>query len=155
MLYGKVKAILAARGIPASPDPLGPFGPIQLRNDSDGRGDYIHTWDEAAFGPAPTQEELDAITGSQAAAQLPKHVSTRDIMRRLTPAEHRGLRRLIDASDNALKLWNTLLTGATADVNTAEFQAGWMAIKQAGVAMNPPIWPDMATADARALEILA
>lgn len=33
---------------------------IRLRNDSDGRGDYIDTWDHPTL-PRPTQEQLDAL----------------------------------------------------------------------------------------------
>ena len=33
---------------------------IQLRNDSDGNGDYISKWDYADK-PQPTQEQLEAI----------------------------------------------------------------------------------------------
>jgi hypothetical protein len=33
---------------------------IRLRNDSDGRGDYIAQWDHPTL-PRPTQEQLDAV----------------------------------------------------------------------------------------------
>lgn len=33
---------------------------IRLQNDSDNRGDYIHTWNHPQFA-RPTQEQLDAI----------------------------------------------------------------------------------------------
>lgn len=33
---------------------------ITLQNDSDGRGDYIKSWNHPSF-PQPTQEQLDAI----------------------------------------------------------------------------------------------
>jgi len=36
------------------------FGTIGLRNDSDGRGDYIEKWEHPTY-PRPTQEQLDAI----------------------------------------------------------------------------------------------
>ena len=34
-----------------------PDGPINLRNDSDGRGDYIAKWEHPTL-PRPTDEEL-------------------------------------------------------------------------------------------------
>lgn len=36
-------------------------GTIELRNDSDGRGDYIDKWDHLTL-PRPTQEQLDEIS---------------------------------------------------------------------------------------------
>lgn len=33
---------------------------IRLRNDSDGRGDYIDEWSHPTL-PRPTQEQLDAL----------------------------------------------------------------------------------------------
>lgn len=36
-------------------------GTILLRNDSDGRGDYIAKWEHPTLA-RPTQEQLDAIT---------------------------------------------------------------------------------------------
>ena len=35
-------------------------GDIQLRNDSDGRGDYIAVWNHPTLAQ-PTQEQLDAV----------------------------------------------------------------------------------------------
>lgn len=35
-------------------------GDIQLRNDSDGRGDYIAKWEHPTLAQ-PTQEQLDAV----------------------------------------------------------------------------------------------
>jgi hypothetical protein len=34
---------------------------VKLRNDSDGRGDYIESWDNTEF-VQPTQEQLDSIS---------------------------------------------------------------------------------------------
>ena len=34
---------------------------IEIRNDSDGRGDYIAKWDHPTL-TQPTQEQLDAVT---------------------------------------------------------------------------------------------
>jgi hypothetical protein len=34
---------------------------IRLQNDSDGRGDYIASWEHPTY-PEPTQEQLDSIT---------------------------------------------------------------------------------------------
>jgi hypothetical protein len=34
-------------------------GAIELRNDADGRGDYIRSWEHPVY-PEPTQEQLDA-----------------------------------------------------------------------------------------------
>ena len=33
---------------------------VSLRNDSDGRGDYIESWNNTEFAQ-PTQEQLDSI----------------------------------------------------------------------------------------------
>jgi len=35
-------------------------GVIKLRNDSDGRGDYIEVWDHPTL-PQPTEEQLTAL----------------------------------------------------------------------------------------------
>jgi hypothetical protein len=35
---------------------------ITLQNDSDGKGDYIKSWQHPDY-PQPTQEQLDAVTG--------------------------------------------------------------------------------------------
>ncbi len=37
-----------------------PFATIALRNDLDGRGDYIAKWDHPTL-PRPTQEQLDGV----------------------------------------------------------------------------------------------
>ena len=37
-----------------------PEGTIELHNDSDGRGDYIHTWKHPTLAK-PTQSQLDAV----------------------------------------------------------------------------------------------
>ena len=37
------------------------LGTIQLQNDSDGRGDYIKSWNHPTLAQ-PTQAQLDAIT---------------------------------------------------------------------------------------------
>ena len=37
-----------------------PEGTIMLQNDSDGKGDYIKSWEHPTF-TKPTQEQLDAI----------------------------------------------------------------------------------------------
>ena len=36
------------------------YGSIILKNDSDGRGDYIAKWEHPDY-PEPTQEQLDGI----------------------------------------------------------------------------------------------
>ena len=38
------------------------FGTIRVQNDSDGRGDYIKSWNHPVHAQ-PTQAQLDAITG--------------------------------------------------------------------------------------------
>jgi hypothetical protein len=38
------------------------YGDITLQNDSDGKGDYIKSWQHPDY-PQPTQEQLDAVTG--------------------------------------------------------------------------------------------
>lgn len=35
-------------------------GTIRLRNDSDGRGDYIEAWDHPTL-PRPTDEQLESV----------------------------------------------------------------------------------------------
>jgi hypothetical protein len=35
---------------------------ITLQNNSDGKGDYIKSWQHPDY-PQPTQEQLDAVTG--------------------------------------------------------------------------------------------
>jgi len=41
-------------------DDFAPEGTIMLQNDSDGKGDYIKSWEHPTF-TKPTQEQLDAI----------------------------------------------------------------------------------------------
>jgi len=36
------------------------FGDICLQNDSDGKGDYIKSWNHPSL-PQPTQEQLDGV----------------------------------------------------------------------------------------------
>jgi hypothetical protein len=36
------------------------FGDIRLQNDSDGKGDYIKSWNHPTL-TRPTQEQLDAV----------------------------------------------------------------------------------------------
>lgn len=38
-------------------------GTIELRNDSDGRGDYIAKWEHPTLA-RPTQEQLDSVGGA-------------------------------------------------------------------------------------------
>jgi hypothetical protein len=37
-----------------------PRGTIRLQNDSDGKGDYIKSWNHPSL-PQPTQEQLDGV----------------------------------------------------------------------------------------------
>jgi len=56
-LYDKILALY-----PALTDAdFGPFGgTIRLRNDADGRGDYIEVWDHPTL-PRPTDEQLAEV----------------------------------------------------------------------------------------------
>lgn len=56
-LYEKIVAIYPA----LTSNDFDPRGQIRLQNDSDGRGDYIASWEHPEY-PEPTQEQLDAIT---------------------------------------------------------------------------------------------
>ena len=102
---------------------------------------------------AMTAEELVA-----AAAEAPRMVETRDIIRRMTPEELRALDRFGLLSDHAQapvvhKLMLTLRTGGPVNAHSAEMKAGMQAIAEIGVAIG--IWPDLATAQARAADVLA
>jgi hypothetical protein len=55
-LYEKIKAIYPELA-DSELHQIG--GTIQLRNDSDGRGDYIAKWEHPTLS-RPTQEQLDA-----------------------------------------------------------------------------------------------
>lgn len=39
---------------------FGRFGTISLQNDSDGKGDYIKSWNHPVY-PQPTQAQLDGV----------------------------------------------------------------------------------------------
>jgi hypothetical protein len=54
MLYEKIKTIYPSL-TDADFDPIN--GTIELRNDSDGKGDYIAKWEHPTL-PRPTDEEL-------------------------------------------------------------------------------------------------
>jgi len=56
-LYDKIRALYPSL-TNADFNPV--TGTIRLRNDSDGRGDYIERWDHPTL-PQPTQEQLDAL----------------------------------------------------------------------------------------------
>lgn len=56
-LYEKILTIYSDL---ASDEFLPGFGTIELRNDSDGGGDYIYKWEHPTY-PRPTQEQLDGI----------------------------------------------------------------------------------------------
>jgi hypothetical protein len=43
-------------------DFIQPLGTILLQNDSDGKGDYIKSWNHPTL-TQPTQAQLDAVTG--------------------------------------------------------------------------------------------
>lgn len=56
-LYNQIVKLYPSLGA----DDFGLFGTIRLRNDSDGKGDYIAAWDHPTL-VRPTQEQLDAVT---------------------------------------------------------------------------------------------
>jgi hypothetical protein len=56
-LYDKIRAIYPTL-TEADFSPFG--GTIMLQNDSDGRGDYIRSWNHPTLAE-PTQEQLDAV----------------------------------------------------------------------------------------------
>jgi hypothetical protein len=58
MLYNKIKTIYPEL-TDAAFAPI--TGTIVLQNDSDGKGDYIKSWNHPTL-VQPTQEQLDAIT---------------------------------------------------------------------------------------------
>jgi hypothetical protein len=55
-LVEKIKAIY-----PELTDSDFEYNKIYLRNDSDGKGDYIAKWEHPTY-PQPTQAQLDAVT---------------------------------------------------------------------------------------------
>jgi hypothetical protein len=60
-LYEKIKSIYPEL---TDSDFMPLIGTITLQNDSDGKGDYIKSWNHPTL-PRPTQEQLDAVTGAQ------------------------------------------------------------------------------------------
>ena len=57
MLYDKIMALYPE----LTPEDFMPRGPINLQNDSDGRGDYIAAWNHPTLAQ-PTQAQLDEVT---------------------------------------------------------------------------------------------
>ena len=57
-LFAKIKSIYPQLTQADFYEPDG--GTIELRNDSDGRGDYIAKWEHPTLAQ-PTQEQLDAV----------------------------------------------------------------------------------------------
>ena len=57
VLYDKIIAIYPDLSLSDFDDLT---GTIQLRNDADGRGDYIAVWNHPTLAQ-PTQEQLDAV----------------------------------------------------------------------------------------------
>ena len=58
-LFHKIKTLYPELQI----DDFGNRGTIRLRNDSDGRGDYIEKWEHPTL-VQPTEEQLDGISSS-------------------------------------------------------------------------------------------
>jgi len=56
-LYEKILKLYPSLNIE---DFSAPIGFISLRNDSDGKGDYIAKWEHPTY-PRPTQAQLDAV----------------------------------------------------------------------------------------------
>ena len=59
--YLKYKKIITIYPTLSDKDFFQPEGTITLQNDSDGRGDYIKSWNHPTLAQ-PTQAQLDAIT---------------------------------------------------------------------------------------------
>lgn len=110
------------------------------------------------FDPVQGKRPMTAEEQAAAAAEAPRMVETRDIIRRMTPEELRALDRFGLLADHAQapivhKLMLTLRTGGPVNAHSAEMKAGMQAIAEIGVAIG--IWPDLATAQARAADVLA
>lgn len=151
MLIARVLHILAQRGVTARID-------VDFALREDGDGPYIALWNNDLLGARPTAEELAAVTEEESQQALPRQMLTREILRRMTAAEHRALERfgLLSEDERAadvLKLINLLKADRETNVHSAEAVEGWTLIKAVGVAIG--LWADAAAADARVVEILA
>lgn len=85
-------------------------------------------------------------------AALPKVVRTRDLLRRITDAEHDAIEDLSKTNRRLGRLMRLMLSDGSTDVNHPEFVQGWAYIKSIGI---PAVWPDAATADAAIARIRA
>ena len=85
-------------------------------------------------------------------ARQPKVIRTRDLLRRITDAEHDAIDDLAKSNRRVRRLMHLMLADATTDVNHPEFIQGWQFLKSVGI---PAIWPDAATADAAIARIRA
>ena len=94
-----------------------------------------------------TQAEIDAYEAAK-----PKVIRTRDLLRRITDAEHDAIDDLAKSNKRVRRLMHLMLADATTDVNHQEFVQGWQFLKSVGI---PAIWPDAATADAAIARIRA
>jgi len=56
MLIDKIKTIYSS----LTEEDFSPRGTIVLQNDSDGKGDYIKSWEHPTLAK-PTQEQLDGV----------------------------------------------------------------------------------------------
>ena len=101
----------------------------------------------APFIRPATAAEITAYDGAQ-----PKVLRTRDLLRRITDAEHDAIDDLAKSNKRVRRLMHLMLADATTDVNHPEFVQGWQFLKSVGI---PAIWPDAATADAAIARIRA
>lgn len=148
-MFVKLVALLKTRGLKldwAHAEQL----PFRLHDE--GNGVRIVRWDAAILGPQPSAEDIAAVSVEDAARALPRRIATRDILRRMTPAEHRALTNLANRDYDILKVWNILRAGGDADVNSAEWAQGLTLLKTRGI---PSVWQDLATANARLAALTA
>jgi hypothetical protein len=102
---------------------------------------------------AKEDQRAAAAALASASVFVPERViATRDVLRRLTAREHRGIARVAETDDDVLKLWNILRAGGTVDLASPELVAGLAVLQARGV---PAVWPDAVAAAARFAAILA
>ena len=89
---------------------------------------------------AKTQAEIDAYDATR-----PKLVRTRDLLRRITDAEHDAIDDLAKTNKRLKRMMRLMLSDGSTDVNHPEFVQGWQYVKSIGI---PTVWPGAAEADA-------
>lgn len=120
------------------------YGVVSVSREPDPRTEKYDGTPEPA---AKTAQELAAYDAKQ-----PKVIRTRDLLRRITDAEHDAIDDLAKSNRRLRRLMHLMLSDGTTDVNHSEFIQGWQFIKSIGI---PAIWPDAATADAAIARIRA